>query len=167
MECTSAAAQSWPAKEPTAKLDYAVDFTDHLVRWREARKPVVLATRVRAGGLPGFELECTTAGETGLRAPIWPKLVGATIADGSVVWTVRAVSTQSLVATISGTPTWTCADADLLITAEALDGQRATALLDGGIDGTDYEVIVTATAGATVIPVRCILPVRAARSACR
>lgn len=47
----------------------------------------------------GFFMECTTAGTTGAAAPVItpPVVAGQTIADGTVVWTVRKIaSTQDL-----------------------------------------------------------------------
>lgn len=47
----------------------------------------------------GFFVECTTAGTTGAAAPVItpPVLAGQTIADGTVVWTIRQIaSTQDL-----------------------------------------------------------------------
>lgn len=37
----------------------------------------------------GFRYECTTAGTTGTSEPIWPRKVGETVEDGTVVWTCR------------------------------------------------------------------------------
>ena len=47
----------------------------------------------------GYAYECTTPGTSGGSQPTWPTNVGATEADGTVVWTCRAYVE------------WTCADA--------------------------------------------------------
>lgn len=38
----------------------------------------------------GYRYECTTAGTSGTTEPVWPTTIGATVTDGSVVWTCRA-----------------------------------------------------------------------------
>lgn len=42
----------------------------------------------------GFFYECTTAGTSGASEPSWPAVLGNTIADGSVVWTCRAIGVE-------------------------------------------------------------------------
>lgn len=41
----------------------------------------------------GYWYECTTAGTSGLTAPIWSKTANGTMIDGSVTWTVRGIIT--------------------------------------------------------------------------
>jgi len=165
MTCTTPEAKPWPAKEPGAALDYYVDFTPHLARWREPRKSYAQGVRFRVRGVAGFEYEVTTAGETSLREDlIFPQVDGVTVRDGSTTLTCRTVSTLSLVATLGSAPVWTCSDPALVITNQAYSGQIASADISGGIDGADYEVIVTAAYGSSkTLPVVCVLPVRRAQ----
>ncbi|MBU1349393.1 hypothetical protein KJ781_04975 [Patescibacteria group bacterium] len=39
----------------------------------------------------GYIYECTTAGSSGTTEPVWPTVVGNTIADNTVVWTCRGI----------------------------------------------------------------------------
>lgn len=91
--------------------------------------------------------------------PAFPSTLSATVRDGSVVWTAEAISSASLVRTISGTPTW--AGDDVTIANETVEGMVAIADISGGEDGEDYSVTITATMsdGNDVVKV-CILPVR-------
>lgn len=165
MICKDEPALVWPDKHPDATEDYAVDFTGYLTRWRQAGTEYALTLRVRVASRPGYEYECTTAGQTGAREPIFPTSVGATVTDGSVTWTCRAVSTSSLKATVSSVD-WS-ADSAITISNESLSGQIATAFLAGGVDGTDYPVTVTATlSNAAEVPKVVILPVRTPRRVC-
>jgi hypothetical protein len=151
----------WPDKDPESKEEFGVDFTQRLTRWRQERADYALTKRVRVRGRAGFEFECTTAGQTAIREPVFPSTVGATVADGSVTWTCRAASTASLLSTVSSV-TWT-AESPLTVSGTTLTGQVASALIDGGLDGMDYSVLVKATcADGQVIAKRCILPVRKA-----
>lgn len=99
--------------------------------------------RVRPVVSNGFEYEVTTAGQTGRKEPIWPTTAGATVSDGSIVWTCRAISTASLSATVSSVA-W-AADTGLTISSESLQGQTARALVSGGSDGNTYRVTAEAT----------------------
>jgi hypothetical protein len=118
--------------------------------------------RVRARVVSGFEYEATAGGQTSAREPIWPKVIGGTVVDGSVTWTCVALSTDSLIATVSGAA-WS-AGAAITITSPVLYGQVATAMLEvaeDDTDGTDQQVTVTATlSDGGVIPAVIFLPVR-------
>jgi hypothetical protein len=155
----------WPDKHPDANEDYGVDFTGYLTRWRQPGIEYALTVRVRVANRPGFEYEATTAGQTGMKEPIFPTTIAGTVTDGSVTWTCRAVSTSSLKATVSSVD-WT-ADAAITITSESLSGQSAAAFLAGGVDGVDYPVTVTATlSNGGEVPKVCILPVRIPTRTC-
>lgn len=160
MTCKDEPALVWPDKHPDATEDYGVDFTSYLARYRQPATEYALTTRVRYASKPGHEFECTTAGQTGIREPILPTTIGATITDGSAVFTCRALSTDSLKATIASVD-WSADSADITISSETTDGQIATAFLAGGQDGTDYTITVTATlSNGAKVPKVVILPVR-------
>jgi len=99
---------------------------------------------VRPSVANGFDYECTTAGQVnGKKEPNWAQAatVGATFQDGSVVWTCRALSTSSLLRTIS-TSAW--AGGALTIDGAGINNsageQQAFAFVSGGVAGTTYRV---------------------------
>lgn len=169
MSCETLAAKTWDdPKDPSTSDQYLVDFNDHLARrWASTIKERSLGLFIRATVENGYDYECTTPGRSGAKEPLWPKTVAATVQDGSAIWTCRAPSTSSLETTITGTPTWTCSDAAIVISSIAVSGQSTTAFLAGGADGQDYTVIVTATcANSAVKALPCILQVRRAVRVC-
>lgn len=92
--------------------------------------------------------------------PQFPTAIGQIAYDGSVVWTGRAISADSLVRTITGVPTWAVDDAAVTIANENVSGLLALADLSGGVDQEDYTFTVTAIAGGLEIVKTVILPVR-------
>ena len=169
MSCRTLEAKAWPDKDPASKLDYEVDFTDALSRkWGTSDKNRTSGVFIRVSKDNGYDFECTTAGRSGAVEPRWPKTIGATIPDGSAVWTCRAPSTSSLVTTVSSVA-WVSPDTSVVITNETLSGQIAKAWIAGGADGQDYTLMVTATcadAEGSTIAQPCILPVRRAKRVC-
>jgi hypothetical protein len=58
-----------------------------------------------------FAYEATTAGVSGTTEPVWPTTAGATVTDGTVVWTARAANTitwtaAKLYTSGASEPTW-------------------------------------------------------------
>jgi hypothetical protein len=165
-------AQVFPAKDPLAGLDYAVNFESECARRWSKRTDFTNGTRIRVyaegskGAAAGFDMVAQNTGRTGSKEPTFPSVIGDSVTDGSIVWTCAALSTGSLRATISGTPTWT-ADTGVTVSSQALDGLKATALISGGTDGVDYQVIVQAVLSNGATPVQvCSLPVRRAVKVC-
>lgn len=156
-------AHVWGSKHPDAELDYAVDFETECARtwsrWTDFAQDDCIRVYTH-GQSSGFEMKCTTPGRSGGRMPQFPSVEGQTVKDGSAVWTAQAISSASLVRTISGTPTWSVADGITQANA-TIAGMVAIADLSGGEDGSDYTVEVTAqmSDGNDVIKT-CILPVR-------
>lgn len=164
MTCKPVKAPVWPPKHPDATYDYAVDFEEECARLWSALTDFDAAERIRVftgGKAVGFEFEPTTPGRSGLRPPVFPSVIGSTIADGSIVWTCRAITNASLVRTISGTPTWEVDDDAVTISGETVSGFKGIAKMTGGEDDTDYVITVTAeTSDGLIIPKTVILPVR-------
>ena len=164
MTCKPVAAKVWPPKHPDATLDYAVDFEEECARkWGPLRDfSAGQNIRIFTGGKAvGFEFEPTTPGRTGVRVPVFPSAIGDTVSDGSAIWTCRALSSASLLRTISGTPAWAVDDDAVTISGEAVASFQGLAKLAGGEDDDDYVVTVTATmSDGLIIPKLVILPVR-------
>lgn len=130
-------------QDPADKLDYTVKFDEELaMRW-ERETLYAQTDRRRPSASTGYEYECTTAGQSGRKEPVWPKVVGETVTDGSVTWTCRAVSNTSLRSTLSSA-TW-AADAAITISGQTVSGAKAIAYLEGGVEGREYEIRVQGT----------------------
>lgn len=98
----------------------------------------------------GFQYS-SGGGFSGATEPRWPKVIGGTVADGSITWTAEAMSDDSLIATIA-TSAWSAetgitVDSDGMIAANGV--QAAFAHISGGTLGQQYEVsnIVTLSDG--------------------
>jgi hypothetical protein len=154
--------QSWPAVMPGSKLPHGVNFTHQLVRWIGRGQDVSLGAKGRSRLISGFEYECTEGGQTGQVEPRWPTRVDRTVRDGSVEWTCRAVTTNSLLTTLASVA-WV-GPTGLTITGSAVFGQVSTAVIEVASDvahGEDLPVDLVATlADGNLLPVRVFLPVR-------
>lgn len=148
------------AKDPDVPATYSIDWHDAMINeaWREYDFP--LAAFVQAQRDTGWYYECTTAGRTARNYPNqWPRVAGETVQDGSVVWTARHPSTSTVPAVSS--VTWTV-PSGLTLDSQSHSGAMSHAVLSGGTDGVDYEVLarMTPTVGS-VIEQTITVPVRA------
>jgi hypothetical protein len=87
-ECTTAgnsapSEPTWPTTEGSTVNDLAGYAT-----WA-ASTAYALGDYVVPTTSNGFYYECTTAGTSGTTEPTWPTTAGATVTDGTVVWTCR------------------------------------------------------------------------------
>lgn len=99
---------------------------------------------IRPTRATGFSYECTTAGTTSEREPIWPRAIGLTVTDGSVVWTCRAASTNGLnaITSPSATPDPTGFTIGGVSVEEA---HKILATYSGGQLGQNYDAVFTFT----------------------
>lgn len=167
MTCPAPKALEWEAVPPGSTVECEIDLTDTLVNWHRQGHPYSLTEFVRYPGL-AFELECTKAGVTGRKPILFPTAAGQTVMDGSVEWTLRDVSSSSLKATISGTPTW-AVPSGYSVSGESITSNRTKALVTvpSSADGDDAVIVVTPTrSDSQVLPVYVILPVRIPQRAC-
>ncbi len=132
-------------QDPADVLDYAVGFADMCVRYREPDTAYAANVCVRPARSTGLQYKATTAGRSGNQEPRWPEVAGQTVQDGSVVWTAEAITTSSLLRTLSSA-TWT-PDAGLTASAPAIDAEACAAVanISGGALGQSYLVRVAAT----------------------
>lgn len=123
-----------------------LNLTDVCARTWQAGRVYAAGTRVRPDRRPtGFEYEAT-AGQTGAREPKWPTVAEATVVDGSITWTARAISNASLSRTIVSA-TWD-APSGITLSNEFVtntDGaQRVLAYIQADVSG-NYQVKATVT----------------------
>ena len=96
---------------------------------------------VRPPKATGYSYQATTGGTSSATQPKWP--ITGTVADGSVIWTTNAASTNGLAAISAPS-----ASAPTGITAGSLAVVETTKLqvtYSGGTDGQDYDVAFTVT----------------------
>ena len=124
---------------------FGIDWSQWLANPWIAGESIATSFVIRPTIPNGFQYICSTAGESAENEPAWPAVVGATVSDGSVVWTCEAIDTTSLSTTVSSA-LWT-ATAGILVVGPSVAGQITTALLDatGAVAGTDYVVNCAAT----------------------
>lgn len=91
----------------------------------------------------GYAFQCTQAGTSGGREPVWPRALGATVVDGSIVWTCTAAAGNGLneITVASAVPD------DGLSVSSPLVTEFSNVLVDytGGTLGQDYDVVFTVT----------------------
>jgi len=125
---------------PGDKLDYAFEWANWLAsRWLPSYGFAINAT-IRPRKSTGYQYTVTTPGLSGNVEPTWPTTLGATVTDGSVVWTCEAVDTQSLATTIS-TALWS-ADSPLTIASSILTGTNSTAYVNVPSNASDGDYYV-------------------------
>lgn len=104
MTCSADAVIS--CRRPDEKTPFSIRLAGAAVIHTWVGGRVYRATeRVRPSSANGYEYECTTAGQSktlrGSKEPTWPTALGATVVDGSVTWTCRALSAATLRRVIS------------------------------------------------------------------
>ncbi len=111
--------------------------------WR-ANEAYELLDFIRPIKANGFAYECTTPGTSGSVEPIWPRTLGSTCADGSVVWTCRAASTNGLNAITN--PSAVSEPTGLSISSVSVsESTKILASYSGGALGQDFDAVFTFT----------------------
>jgi hypothetical protein len=89
-----------------------------------------------------------SGGTSGAREPRWPKLLGATVTDGSITWTAIAASTTGLLEVTN--PSATSVPTGLTITTPSVEEfRKLRATYQGGSAGGAYDVVWQFTIGGT------------------
>lgn len=124
-----------------------LNLTDVCARTWLPGRVYAAGIRIRPAQRPsGFEYEAT-AGQTGAREPKWPTVTDATITDGSITWTTRAISNTSLSRTIVSA-VWAATPTGVTLTNQSVvntDGAQSVVTFIQGDTVGDYEVTATVT----------------------
>lgn len=119
-----------------------LDWHDYLIKLRSAGKYVQVGDvfRPKRDQATGMQYRCTVAGYTlgvDFQSLRWPKQAGLTIIDGAATWTAEAVSTTSLISTVSSA-TW-IPPAGVTHSNPFSDDLRYLVMFTGGISGSSYD----------------------------
>ena len=138
-------------KDPGETLEYEADFEEHCARYRKPNTDYSTNTIVLPRAATGFQYKATTGGRTAKGEPRWPLTAAATVVDGSVTWTAEAITTGSLVRTLSSAA-WS-ADTGITLAGASTSGTKSNVLISGGTEGQDYDVVCTGTCSDGTYPV--------------
>lgn len=153
-----------PAKRSFDEVPVEIDWHDYIARIRRSgfAYQVNDAVRPPRASFTGLQYRCTTAGSSSGRpyaALAWPRIVGATLVDGSVVWTAEALSSTSMRTTISA-QAW-AATTGVTLGAQSNGDFRYITFVAGGVSGQSYDIKHQVTLangedkeGVAVLPVR-------------
>ena len=99
---------------------------------------------IRPNKATGFSYQATTGGTSGAREPLWPKVLAATVTDGSVLWTCTAAGANGLNA-ISA-PSGTSDPTGLTISSVSVsETANILATYSGGTLDQDYDAVFSFT----------------------
>jgi hypothetical protein len=127
-------------KDPAAARKVVLDlFAICAVHWRP-NEQFDAQEFIRPTRANGFSYECTTAGLTAFREPVWPTTVGQTVASGSAVFTCRAAGSNGLnaISNLSASSDLTVSDVSVSETCKI----AATYAIGGTVE-QDYPVVFT------------------------
>jgi hypothetical protein len=125
---------------------FEFEWRDVIVGAWTAGRAQALLDVVRPTVPMGFYAECTTAGMAAASEPRWPTTAGATVTDGSVVWTMRAPSSVTL-PTITA-HTYVITPAGITQSSPTISGSQTSTKLDAvNADLGLYTVHAEITAG--------------------
>jgi hypothetical protein len=133
------------SKTETEILEVHIEFARVMETiWRSGRSHSA-GDYIRPTIPNGFELECTTGGQTGSREPRWPITAGITRNDGSAIWTARTFSTNAT-DTISSVNLET--PLGISTGSVITSGTEVSFLISSGVNGSCYTVSVEVSTNA-------------------
>lgn len=146
-------------KDPDESLPVTLNFYGDCVNAWRRNEPYSTLEFVRPFAKPnGYAYECTTAGVSGAREPVWPTTLARTVTDGSIVWTCVAAGSNGINPITAPTAV---ADSGLTVTdVIVVEAYKILATYAGGTDGTDYEVAYSFTLNGVTRSARQIVQVR-------
>jgi hypothetical protein len=148
-----------PGKDPDETLLVSLDLFDMCANFWAPNEQFGTGEYVRPNKATGFSYECTTAGTSAAREPVWPTTISATKVDGSITWTCRAASSNGVNAVSS--PSATSEPTGLTIgSVAASESTKINATYSGGVDGESYDAVFTFTLNGVTRIARQKVPVR-------
>lgn len=136
-------------KDPNVNRAFEIDYERELVLPPRRAADFFSGDIVRPHIATGFLYECTTAGKTAQYFPVWPRAAGATVQDGSAVWTARHPYSPTLPTIASAQ--W-IVPGGLSLVSQSEQRFVASATIGGGVVGVVYTLTcrITTTNGRQV-----------------
>ena len=149
-----------PGKDPAESVVVTLDWFNLCANFWRANERYQSSEFIRPKRATGFSYEATTAGLSGKIEPVWPRTVGETKTDGSVVWTCRVADANGLNVisnpAVSPDPTGglTCTNVQISEDTKVLVTYAA------GVDRQKYDAVCTVTINGVARVGRQRVPVR-------
>lgn len=128
--------------------------------WKPAVEYAVSAY-VRPSRATGFAYQCSRAGQSGNVEPKWSRVLGETVNDGDVTWTVVDAGSNAVQAATS--PIVTCDQAVTIGSPVVVDGLGASSkvqvLVSNWVDGLTHSLRCQITAGSQTLKGTLAVPV--------
>lgn len=136
--------QDHPGLDPGESFKVIIDLYGMCANFWRGNEQFGTTEYIRPTHANGYSYECTTAGTSGSREPIWPKTIGATVQDGSVTWTCRAAADNGLNAITN--PSAASDPTGLTIASvTASESTKILATYSGGTVGQQFDAVYTFT----------------------
>lgn len=147
-----------PGKDPDEEWSGILDCFPICAIYWSRNEQYSSSDFVRPSRSTGYAYECTVAGTSGNREPIWPTTLNATVVDGSVTWTCRAASTNGLNAISS--PSVISDPTGLTVAVVVDESTKLIPTYSGGTLDQDYDAVFTFTMNGLTRVARQRVPVR-------
>jgi hypothetical protein len=123
-----------------AEQPFEISLYDYCARPWRPNEPVDLTETIRPARPNGFAAQCSAAGVTGSREPVWPKTLAAPVTDGSAAWAMVAAGTNGLNAASSPTASVSPASGLTIDSLAVSESYKLTGAYEGTVAG---EYVVT------------------------
>lgn len=148
-----------PGKDPDESIPVVLDCFNLCANFWRGNEQFGLGEYIRPNRANGFSYECTTAGTSAFREPIWPTTISATVTDGSATWTCRAASANGLNGITS--PSATSDPVGLTISdISVTESTKILASYEGGDESESYDAVFSFTLDGVTRVARQRVPVK-------
>jgi hypothetical protein len=133
-----------PPKDPAESMDVVLDLAQWCSNFWVPNEQFATNEYARPNTPTGFSYQATTGGTSGAREPRWPTTLGATVNDGSIVWTCAVAAANGYNAVTA--PSAVSEPAGLTIgSVSASETTKILATYSGGTHGYDYAAVFAFT----------------------
>lgn len=131
-------------KDPGDSRSVELEFFNRAANFWRPNEQFATNEYARPNLATGFAYQATTAGTSALREPRWPVALGATVNDGSVVWTCTVANSNGINALSA--PSAVSDPTGMTISAVSIsETSKILATYSGGSAGQSYDAVFSYT----------------------